>query len=155
MKRMLMATVLCASAVAVLVGAGAPAGKAKAKKAAVVWSAADMKWAEVPNVAGVKVAKLWGDMGKGAYGCITKFDSGLKHDLHTHSADLRTVVISGAFWYAAEGGPVKQLGPGSYLMIPGGVKHTSGCTDAGECMFFMLQAAKFDMMPVGAATPGK
>jgi quercetin dioxygenase-like cupin family protein len=122
-------------------------------KEPVMMPAEDMKWTEVPNTGGVMVAPVKGDLTKGAYDAFTKFPAGVDHPLHTHSADIETVIISGTFLYGPEGGPVKKFGPGSYIMIPGGVKHTSGCDAASPCIIFQEQPAKFDIKMVETKAP--
>src|SRR5262249_2702745 len=118
-------------------------GYAAGKKEAVQMPAAEMKWAEVPDTGGVQVAPLWGDMKKGAHGAMAKFPPGTTHPLHTHTPELKVVVISGEFTYGPEGGPEKTFGPGSFLMIPGGTKHTSGCAGSAPCVMFQEGSAKF------------
>ena len=45
-----------------------------------------------------------------------------------------------------------RLGPGSYLMQPGGsYRHTTACDKASECLFFIQSDGKFDLIPVDAA----
>ncbi len=131
----------------ILFGATNVFAQKKMKKEATVWPAADIKWVEAKDAPpGTMFAPLWGDMTKGAFGALAKFGKGMNNPLHTHSSDVKAVVISGAFWYAPEGGDKKVLGPGSYFMIPGGLKHTSGA-DAGTVMF-QEGSGKFDMKPV-------
>ena len=117
------------------------------KKEPVMWAAENMKWEEMKDAPGVMSATLWGDMTKGAYGALIKFPAGSKHPLHTHSSDIKTVVLSGTFTYAPEGGEEKSYGAGSYLLIPSGSKHTTGA-GADGCTFFMEQPGKFDMKMV-------
>ncbi len=120
----------------------------KMKKEPIAWAAENMKWEEVKDgPPGVMKATLWGDMTKGAYGALVKFPAGIKQPLHTHSSDIKSVVLSGTFTYAPEGGEEKSYGAGSYLLIPGGSKHISG-SGADGCTFFMEQSGKFDMKPV-------
>ena len=120
----------------------------KMKKEPVMWTAENIKWEQMKGgPPGVMVASLWGDMAKGAYGALVKFPAGVKHPLHTHYSDIKTVIVSGTFTYAPEGGEEKSYGAGSYLFIPGGSKHISG-TGADGCTFFMEQSGKFDMTPV-------
>lgn len=116
---------------------------------AMLMSADDMKW-ETPTMKdappGVQMVSLWGDMNKGAYGSMIKFTQAMDHPLHTHSHDVKSVVVSGSFWIAPENGDKKTFGPGSYFMIPGGWKHTSGA-DAGTVVF-QEGPGKFDMKPM-------
>ena len=140
--------VLAASVLGLALSAPAYAAGAKkaAKPANVVWPAADIKWEDGP-APGTHVAKLWGDYTKGGpYGILIKFDAGVMHDLHKHTQTLKTVIISGTFVFTPEGGTESKLGPGSYLVQKGGMKHVSGCTADAECEFFMTSNDKFDMI---------
>ena len=120
----------------------------KMKKEPVMWAAENIKWEEMKDgPPGVMTATLWGDITKGAYGALVKFPANTKHPLHTHSGDIKTVVLSGTFTYAPEGGEEKSYGAGSYLLLPGGSKHISGSGPDG-CTFFMEQPSKFDMKMV-------
>ena len=122
---------------AALLAQGAEAAKAKAPmkgsaKSFVVWPAADLKWAPLPDgPPGVMQALLWGDSTKGAYGAISKFPAGWSAPLHTHPATHKVVV-----------------GPGSYLVQPAGMKHTSGCDAASECQIFLESNGKFGIKMV-------
>ena len=128
----------------------ADAQKKKMKKVPILWAAEDIKW-EAPKDAppGVMAAGLWGNMGKGAYGALIKFGQTMDTPLHIHTSDTKAVVVSGSFWYAAEGGERKMLGPGSYFMIPGGLRHTSG-SEAGTVVF-QEGPGKFDVKMVKVA----
>jgi quercetin dioxygenase-like cupin family protein len=128
-------------------------------KEAVLMAAADYKWEEAkappgmpPPPPGAKppmIVPISGDMVKGAHAVMVKFESGVMNPLHTHSSDLKGVVVQGTFVVGPEGGEPKKLGPGSYYMIPGGWKHTSGCQD-GPCLLFQDSAGKFDLKPAEA-----
>jgi quercetin dioxygenase-like cupin family protein len=63
------------------------------------------------------------------------------------------VIVSGTFTYGAEGEAQKAYGPGSYLVIPGGVRHASGCAAGAPCVFFHEASGKFDMKPAGVHKP--
>ena len=123
-------------------------------KAPVFMPAADVKWTDLDpkGAPGVKVADLWGDHTKGAFGAFFKFPAGFSAPLHTHTNPVKIVVISGTFIQAPEGKPEVRLGPGSYELQPGdGYKHTTACDKASECLFFAEGSGKFDLKPVEAA----
>jgi oxalate decarboxylase/phosphoglucose isomerase-like protein (cupin superfamily) len=140
--------VLCTCAAFVFTGYNTVHAQKKAKKEAVVWPADKIQWEDMQAVPGVKVAKLWGDMNKGPYGCLVKFTAGNNHPLHYHTSDVKLIVLSGTWLYTPEGGTETKMGPGSYLLIPGGVKHSSGSSSDGECTIFQEGSAKFDLLPV-------
>ena len=125
----------------------------KKTKEALVWPANEIKWLDLRGEpAGILYSNLWGNMEKGAYGALMKLPAGMKNPLHTHTNDLKLVVLSGTFLYTPEGGDERRLGPGSYLFVPGGTRHLSGTGDDGPCEVFQESSGKFDFVP---AEPSK
>jgi hypothetical protein len=125
----------------------------------VVRPAADLKWTDLDptGAPGVKVADLWGDHTKGAFGAYFKLPAGFAVPLHTHTHDMRVIYVSGTYVQAPEGKPEFRLGPGAYLMQPGGdYRHMTSCDKAAECLFFVESNGAFDLKVVETAkTPGK
>jgi quercetin dioxygenase-like cupin family protein len=117
-------------------------------KEAVVMAADELKWVDVPEAKGVQMAMVKGDPMKGAYQGFVKFPAGTMHPLHTHTNDVMVIVISGVMTYGPEGGTEKKLPAGSFLWLPGKLKHTSGCDASGPCMMYQSGTAKFDFKPV-------
>jgi anti-sigma factor ChrR (cupin superfamily) len=144
--------VLAAAVLAQAPGGAKNAPKAAASKTVMI-PAADLKFAQLdPKVPGVMIADLWGDHTKGAFGAINKFPAGFTAPLHTHTRDMKLVVISGTWIHTPEGKPEVRLGPGSYLMQSGGnYRHVSTCDKASECVVFIESSGPFDMKPVEAA----
>ena len=137
------------------------AGQATAKPAPkqtesrlVVMPAGDMKWTDLdPGAPGVKVADLWGSHANGAFGALFKLPAGFAAPLHTHTHDMKVVIISGTYIQAPEGKPEFRLGPGSYFLQPGGsYHHTTTCDKASDCVFLVESKGGFDLKPVGAGT---
>ncbi len=122
-------------------------GEAKAKSAPkmgasgpVVLPASDLKWTNLgpTGAPGVKITDLWGDHAKGAFGAFIKLPAGSEAPLHTHTNAMKLAIVSGTYIQAPEGKPEFRLGPGSYLMQPGGnYRHTTSCDKASECVFFV------------------
>jgi quercetin dioxygenase-like cupin family protein len=115
--------------------------------------AAELKWTDLDpaGAPGVKVADLWGDHQKGAFGAIFKLPAGFVAPLHTHTYDMKLVIISGTYIQGPEGKPKFRLGPGSYLMQPGGnYRHTTSCDQASDCVFFVESNGAFDLQPAAA-----
>jgi Domain of unknown function (DUF4437) len=135
-------------------------GEAKAKNASkagasgpVFMPASDLKWTDLDptGAPGVKIADLWGNHAKGAYGAFIKFPAGFAAPLHTHTNAMKIVIVSGTFIAGPEGKPEVRLGAGSYFWQPGGnYRHTTACDKASECVFFAESGGKFDLKPVGA-----
>ena len=153
-----------AFAVAFVVGAAVlaqGAGEAKAKSASkakagepIIMPAGDLKWTDLDptGAPGVKIADVWGDHAKGAFGAFVKFPAGFATPLHTHTNAFKIVIVSGTFVQVPDGKPEFRLGPGSYMMQPGGnYRHTTACDKASECVFFLESSGKFDLKPVEAA----
>lgn len=132
-------------------------GKAKAKSGskakasgAVIMPAGDVKWTDLDptGAPGVKIADLWGNHATSAYGAFIKFPAGFSAPLHTHTNAMKAVIVSGTFIHGPEGKPEVRLGPGSYLLQPGGnYRHTTACDKASECLFFAQSNGKFDLKP--------
>jgi len=127
-----------------------------AKKAAasrlVVMPAGDLKWTDLAGAPGVKVADLWGNHTSGAFGAFFKLPAGFAAPLHTHTYDMKVVIVSGTYIQAPEGKPEFRLGPGSYFMQPGGsYRHTTTCDKASDCVFLVESRGAFDLKPVEAS----
>jgi len=60
---------------------------------------------------GISKALVWGDDTKGPYGSFTKFATGVKNPLHSHTNDIRIVVLKGAYIYEPEHGEKWRVGP--------------------------------------------
>ena len=136
-------------------GSGETKAKSAPKPAAsrlVVMPATDMKWTDLdPGAPGVKVADLWGNHANGAYGALFKLPAGFAAPLHTHTYDMKVVIVSGTYIQAPEGKPEFRLGPGSYFMQPGGnYRHTTTCDAASDCVFLVESRGKFDLKVVDA-----
>jgi quercetin dioxygenase-like cupin family protein len=126
-------------------GASAVAADAKA---AVVWPAGDIKWADNPALPGAKAATLWGDPKAGAYAALKSVPGGAVLPLHTHTSDHRVVVVAGTLSLSVDGGPAKDLAVGSYAFLPGGVKHRAECKGGATCTYFEESPGAFDMQVV-------
>ena len=118
----------------------------KAKKVVYVSSdKADFKEMAHGN-GGVSMAVIWGDPDKGAHATFTKFKPGYEAGVHTHTNDVSIVVIKGAYLYKDDAGE-KRVGPGDFLKVPGGHKHSSGGDKTEGALFYETGTAKFDLIP--------
>ena len=110
--------------------------------------AADMKWEDLDpkGAPGVKIVDLWGNHAKGAYGAILKLPAGFTVPLHTHTHAMKVVFLSGTYLQTPEGKSEVRLGPGSYMLQPGGgYRHVTSCDKASECVFFLESSGPFDL----------
>ena len=118
----------------------------------VTWSSDLMQWKDISeNVPGVKVVDLWGDRLHGAFSSLIKMPAGYSLPLHVHTADLRIVLVSGTLVHRTEGKPEIRLPSGSYLVEPAGMRHTTTCDPAADCVVFVEGNRKFDMNLVDAS----
>jgi quercetin dioxygenase-like cupin family protein len=115
------------------------------KKEAIFVSADKVVFEQV--IPGVSRATIWGDPNTGPHGAFTKFVPGFDAGVHTHTNDLRIVVIKGAYLYRADGRETR-VGPGGFLFVPGGTKHWSGGDPKDGAQFYQEGLGKFDLIPV-------
>lgn len=144
---------LAATAVAFARGPAGTKAKTSPYDRLVVKPAADLTWGDLDpkGAPGVKVAKLWGDPAKGAFGAFFKLPAGFAVPLHTHTYDIKVVIVSGTYIQVPEGKPEFRIGPGSYFMQPGGdYRHTTACDTTSECVFLAESNGKFDLKVVDA-----
>ena len=122
----------------------------------VVVPAADGKWTDLDptGAPGVKISELWGDHTKGAFGAFLKLPAGFAVPLHTHTHDIKVVIVSGTYIQVPNGRPEFRIGPGSYFFQPGGdYRHTTACDKASECLFYAESDGAFDLKVVDAGKP--
>jgi quercetin dioxygenase-like cupin family protein len=118
-------------------------------------AAADLKWTDLdPSGApGVKVADVWGDHKVGAFGAFFSLPPGFSAPLHTHTHDMKLVIVSGTYIQGPDGKAEFRLGAGSYLMQPGGnYRHTTSCDAAADCVFYVESDGAFDLQTVATET---
>lgn len=114
-------------------------------------SATDLNWTDLDptNAPGVKIATLWGNPGTGGFGAFFRLPAGFAAPLHTHTNPMKVVIVSGTYIQGPDGAPEFRLGPGSYLMQPGGnYRHTTSCDTASDCVFFVESEGAFDLHAV-------
>jgi quercetin dioxygenase-like cupin family protein len=161
---MKVVSILTTAASLVLVSASfaqePPAKKSKTAGTAaarlVAKPAADLTWSDLDpkGAPGVRVADLWGNHSKGSFGAYFKLPAGFAVPLHTHTHDMKVIFVSGTYIQQPEGKPEFRLGPGSYMMQPGGTyRHTTSCDKGSECVFFVEGSGAFDLKLVETAKP--
>jgi quercetin dioxygenase-like cupin family protein len=131
----------------------------KDDRAPLMLSFTDLKWTELPERKGMQFAVLSGDPKKGAYTQMRKVPAGTDNPLHTHSSELKNVVISGVWYTGADGVSARDFGPGSFVRMPANWVHESGCRAGSDCVFYQEGKGRFDFKPAAAeaseAKPGK
>jgi len=134
------------SLVGVAVVASLGMAMAQSKKEPVYVESQKAEFKEI--VPGVKKKILWGNHDKGPYGAFTKFDPGLTNPLHTHTNEVRIVVLQGAYIYKPQNGNERRVGVGSYISIPGGDVHVSSGDPKEGALFYEESPGKFDLKVV-------
>ncbi len=109
---------------------------AAAAEAAVLTNARDLKWSPVDEPAGAQQAALWGDPKVGDSGAMVRWKFNSKAADLVRNREVHIVVFAGTFTVEV-GGDYRELGPGGFVSIPAGMKHTLGCEAAGECRFLV------------------
>lgn len=131
---------------------------ALAGDAPIMMSPTDMKWTELPERKGMQFALLSGDPKTGAYTQMRKVPAGTDNPLHSHSSELKNVIISGVWFTGTDAASARDFGPGSIVMMPANWVHVSGCRAGSECVFYQEGKGKFDFKPAAseaATTPRK
>ena len=138
--------------------AARPVAAAKEDGTPLMVSFTDLKWTELPERKGMQFAVLSGDPKKGAYTQMRKVPAGTDNPLHTHSSELKNVIISGVWYTGADAASARDFGPGSIVMMPSNWAHVSGCRAGSDCVFYQEGNGKFDFNPASAkasdAKPG-
>jgi hypothetical protein len=107
-------------------------------------SFADLKWRALPERPGMQFALLSGDPTTGAYTQVRKVPAGTDNPLHSHSSEIKNVIISGIWYTGTDSASAKDFGPGSIIVMPGDWVHVSGCRAGSDCVFYQEGKGKFD-----------
>ena len=112
---------------------------------------ADLKWRALPERPGMQFAVLSGDPATGAYTQMRKVPAGTDNPLHSHSNEIKNVIISGVWYTGEDSASAKDFGPGSIIVMPGNWVHVSGCRAGRECVFYQEGKGKFDFKAASKA----
>ena len=118
----------------------------------------DLKW-ELDPESKISIAVLSGDPKTGAYEAFLKFPAGMSIPLHWHTFSNTGVGVSGTVVITGDGQTAIELGPGTWGVVPGRLKHTTACKEGADCVLYVRQPGKDDIhfvgAPVGKAPPKK
>lgn len=118
-------------------------------------SFADLKWVELPERKGMQFAVLSGDPKVGPYTQIRKVPAGTDNPLHSHSSEIKNVIISGLWFTGSDAASAKDFGPGSVVVMPADWVHVSGCRVGSDCVFYQEGKGKFDFKPAAGQPRSK
>ena len=142
---LVLLTVVGLSAAALAEELGTPVATTKQNgKAPLMMAFADLKWTELPERKGMQFAVLSGDPTKGEYTQMRKVPAGTDNPLHSHSSELKNVIINGAWYTGADAASAKDFGPGSIVIMPANWVHVSGCRAGSDCVFYQEGKGRFD-----------
>ena len=110
-------------------------------------SFSELKWTALPERPGMQFAILSGDPKTGVYTQMRKVPAGTDNGLHSHSSEIKNVIISGAWYTGTDMATAKDFGPGSVVLMPGNWVHVSGCRAGSDCVFYQEGKGKFDFKP--------
>lgn len=110
-------------------------------------SLSDLKWVELPERKGMQFAILSGDPKTGPYTQMRKVAAGTDNGLHSHSSEIKNVIISGVWYTGPDAASAKDFGPGSVVVMPCDWVHVSGCRAGTDCIFYQEGKGKFDFKP--------
>lgn len=115
-------------------------------------SYAELKWAALPERKGMQFAVLSGDPGTGPYTQMRRVAAGTDNPLHTHSSEIKNVIIQGVWYTGMSSAAARDFGPGSIIVMPADWVHVSGCRPGSDCVFYQEGKGKFDFHPASAST---
>jgi hypothetical protein len=111
-------------------------------------SYSDLNWIELTGIKGMQYAILSGNPTEGAYTQMRKVPAGTDNPLHSHSNELKNIIISGIWYTGPDSASAKDFGPGSIIIMPANWIHVSGCRTGSDCLFYQEGNGKFDFNPV-------
>jgi quercetin dioxygenase-like cupin family protein len=126
----------------------------KSKKGALFVPAAEIKWNDVPDMAGVQMAAVDGDPSKGPSHFFLKFVGGFSAPVHHHSANHFVTVVAGTLVLTVDGSEQK-LPPGSFFAFTNKTKHATACAAGADCVLSVDSRGKWDVRVEGQKSAKK
>ena len=151
-KILMMLLATCLAAVAFAYKAATLIAAQKDGKPPLMVSFTDLKWTELTERKGMQFAVISGDPKAGAYMQMRKVPAGTDNGLHSHSSELKNVIIIGVWYTGTDDASARDFGPGSVVMMPANWVHISGCRAGSDCLFYQEGEGKFDFKPAPKAS---
>ena len=152
MKALVLVAVACLSITLLgCEGAPPPAASKEGAKAPLMVAFTDLPWTELPERKGMQFSVLSGDPKTGPYTQMRKVPAGTDNPLHTHTSELKNVIISGVWYTGADAASARDFGAGSIVMMPAHWVHVSGCRPGSDCVFYQEGQGRFDFKPAAEA----
>jgi len=124
------------------------AEKGKKGGSAVLIPADDIKWVDVAQFPGVKMAVVQGDANKGPHHAFVKLPAGFTAPLHHHTADHYATVLSGTVVFTVDG-QEHRLPAGSCFTFTEKKIHVTKCDAGSDCVIYNDVRGKWDVVPEG------
>jgi quercetin dioxygenase-like cupin family protein len=153
MKRLVVSLVILCFSAALAEEPAKPTTSARESGAPLMLSYTEMKWTELPERKGMQFALLSGDPKTGAYTQMRRVPPTTSNPLHSHSSEIKNVIISGVWYTGSDSTSARDFGPGSIIIMPANWVHVSGCRSGSECVFYQEGKGKFDFHPASTSKP--
>src|SRR5260370_31942431 len=128
------------------------AEKGKKGGAAILMPAGDIKWTDMPQSPGVKMAVLEGDPGKGAHHAFIKLPAGFSTPLHHHTSDHYATVLAGTMVFTVDG-KEQRFSPASYFSCTRKKVHITKCGAGAACVSSTDVRRTWDAIPARGKPP--
>src|SRR5262249_26896765 len=89
-------------------------------------------------------ANLWGDPATGPYGFVGKFPVNFRVPLHSHTNDVRVVMLKGNMVITYPGELEVEIAEGGYFLLPARRAYVASC--AKGCEFLAFDQLPFDII---------
>lgn len=93
---------------------------------------------------GAQGANLWGDPASGPYGFVGQFPANFRVPLHSHTNDVRVVMLKGNMVISYPGEPDVEILEGGYFLLPAKRAYVASC--ARGCEFLAFDQLPFDII---------
>ena len=109
----------------------------------------DLQFAPLAEGSPVELALLWGNPETGPAAVMVRFPEGYAEPWHSHTSTYHSVLVKGSFQSRTEGddSPLKNYGPGSYVLQPGGAVHAEVNGGQGEMVALVFFEGPVDVVP--------
>ena len=147
MKNMLVAVTLVLAGLSWSFAPGVQAAD-KGSKGALIVPASDLKWTDVPEMAGVQMAAVDGDPLKGPSHFLVKFVGGFVAPVHHHTSNHSVTVVAGTLVLTVDG-KEQKLPAGSFFSFSKKTKHATSCAAGADCVLSIDSRGKWDVVVEG------
>jgi len=145
MKNTLTALMVVVAGLSWSLAPRAHADKAKKATGALLVPATDIKWTDVPGMAGVQTFAVEGDPSKGPSHFFIKFVAGFSAPLHHHTVNHYVTVVAGTLLLTVDG-KEQKLPPGSFFSFSDKTKHSTACAAGADCVLSIDARGKWDVI---------